>query len=291
MLFLFGRELLLNRMNREPILVADSGGTGTDWCYVDADGVKTYFSGRSYHPIYWNPVFIEEEKKYWNERSALLTAKLDFFGAGCLGESNALKIKEIFHSFGFSSVSVHSDLHAAAFSLLKDQSGTFAILGTGSVAAQIENRNIFNVTGGLGHLLGDEGSGYYFGKILIQKLLNGSLNDAFSKDLWEMLGDKSTILQKVYGSESRAYLSGLSKSVIGSDHAELTKIHTENIDLFFQSIVEKVDVSNGISLVGSYAFYNTSVVVKVAEKYGVEVKEILEKPIEKLTEYIMNRTK
>lgn len=273
------------------MLIADSGGSGTEWCFVDHVGNRSYFSGRSYHPIYWNDQFIREEKQFWERRKNLLQVPLVFFGAGCLNEINAEKMKELFIGFGFASVQIHSDLHAAAYSLLGNQSGSFGILGTGSVAAQIKDGNVYNVIGGLGYLLGDEGSGFYFGKILVRKLLSGELSVDLSKTLHERFGNKSELLKQIYSSDSRSFLSGLSKATADIDHPEIQKIHEENLDLFFQSLKGKLDSTDSISLVGSYAWYHRELVQKCALKYAFDVPLILEKPIERLSEYLSKPTK
>lgn len=278
-------------MNKSGILVADSGGTGTEWCFVAPDGDKTYFSGRSYHPLYWNDDFLIAESDYWQSKKEMLFSELHFFGAGCLSDSNALKMKEVFHSIGFSNVNVQSDLHAAAFSALQNKNGSFAILGTGSVAAEMIDGNVQNITGGLGYLLGDEGSGYYFGKLLIQKLLKGELPNDLTHDLFKNLGSKPEILQNVYGSDGRAYLSALSRATAVFDHSFIHKIHKENIELFFNQIKPKLDLSKGISFVGSYAYYLQDVLRETAKDRCITINSILEKPIEQLTEYLLNNPK
>jgi hypothetical protein len=274
-------------MNSEPILVADSGGTGTEWCFVDGQGQRTYFSGRSYHPMYWTAEFIAEEKEFWADRNELRDAKLQFFGAGCLAETNANRMKEIFYSFGFSSVDVRSDLHAAALSTLKNKKGSFGILGTGSVAAEFIEGEIVNIVGGLGYMIWDEGSGFYFGKLLIKKLLNGELSADVSNELYRELGTKQEIILKIYGADGRGFLSGLSKLTSSNDQPEIHEIHSENIALYFNFIKKRIDLVNGFSLVGSYAWHNRKIIIELAKEIGVRVDQIIEKPIERLTEYLL----
>lgn len=274
-------------MIKSGILVADSGGTGTEWCYVDPNGCKTYFSGRSYHPLYWSEEFIAEQKVLWSTRKEMLKAKLAFFGAGCLSENKAAEMKRILCSIGFSDVKVRSDLHAAAFSSLSHEDGCFAILGTGSVAAEKLGGHVQNIIGGLGYLLGDEGSGYYFGKLLIQKLLKGELPEDLSDTLHRMFGQRSAIIQNVYGIDGRAYLSGMAKLLADNAHPVIRDLHKENISMFFQEIQSKINSENGISFVGSYAWYNQDVLKEVAQKHGISVRKIIEKPIEQLAEYLL----
>lgn len=276
-------------MNKNGILVADSGGTGTQWCFVDHNGCKTYFSGRSYHPLYWAEEFVQEELKYWSSKKEMLNAELSFFGAGCLGESNALHMKEILKTLGFSNASVRSDLHAAAFSALRNNNGAFAILGTGSVAAELINGTIQNIVGGLGYVLGDEGSGYYFGKLVIVKLLEGELPDELSGELHRIIGTRQEILQKVYSTDGRAFVAGIAKLTSENDHPVLKEIHRENISMFLNETLKKLDLTKGVSFIGSYAYHNRNILLEELSKSEITCGEIIEKPIERLTEYLLNR--
>ena len=97
--------------------------------------------------------------------------EVHFFGAGCLREENQLKMLAAFEQLGMRNVSVKSDILAGYLATSDQESGFVAIVGTGSVIGRIENREVSEIYGGLGYLNGDEGSGYYFGKLIIEKIL------------------------------------------------------------------------------------------------------------------------
>ena len=69
--------------------------------------------------------------------------------------------------WGFQHVRVYSDLLGACHSVLGKNQGTVAILGTGSVVCHFNGNEITEIQGGLGYLLGDEGSGYFFWEFVV----------------------------------------------------------------------------------------------------------------------------
>ncbi|NRA10761.1 MAG: hypothetical protein HRT57_02250, partial [Crocinitomicaceae bacterium] len=158
-------------------LFADSGGTGTGWVYLDSNGNKVYFDTESYHPSNWNESFWFRFVSFWESKRHLLGYTLNFYGAGCLNTDYATLIREKFESIGFSNVKIKSDLHAAGYSVHKNGKGVVIISGTGSVLFDYFDFHVTNIVGGKGHVLGDEGSGFYFGKLIIEKYRVGSLND------------------------------------------------------------------------------------------------------------------
>ncbi|MCB5953852.1 N-acetylglucosamine kinase [Enterococcus sp. CWB-B31] len=63
-----------------------------------------------------------------------------------------------------------NDAQLAHYALLKGDEGVLVIAGTGSVCLGMKQGTWYRV-GGWGHLFGDEGSGYYIGKLVIQQAL------------------------------------------------------------------------------------------------------------------------
>jgi glucosamine kinase len=270
---------------KKPLLIADSGGSKTDWCRISPDGSTNFFTTRSYHPIYWNEGFFAEEKAFWNNSMHVAGEKLIFFGAGCLRDFNAQFLRKEFLDMGFSEVQVFSDVHAAGKALLGDRTGTIAIMGTGSVAAHFEAGELRSIYGGLGHILGDEGSGYYFGKLLLTKLLNNELTDLEFK-LYDKLGDRNTILAEVYGEKSKEYIASLSKRLAEWELTELYSIHAENFKAFLKPLENK-GLKPELAVCGSYAFHMQDVLRYSLREEGWELTEVIERPIHKLTEYFL----
>ena len=92
---------------------------------------------------------------------------------------NALKFV-----FPKSKIHVDHDLMGAAKALCGNEKGIACILGTGSNSCFYNGKKIVKNSPGLGYVLGDEGSGTYLGKKVIQYYLY----DTFDPDLMVITG-------------------------------------------------------------------------------------------------------
>lgn len=274
-------------------LVADSGGSKTDWCFVDQQNERQFFTTQSFHPSQWGNSFFEELAKFWETKRELKESQLYFYGAGCLNESNKKVISDYFSKWGFKYVRIFSDLEGACHSLLGNRSGTVAILGTGSVLCHFDGQKISEIKGGLGYLLGDEGGGYYFGKLLISKYLMGQFSEETMITLSKLLGNRSEILNHVYGNNGKSYLSSLSFLTKGlkETNFEVLSIHEENLRLFvdgcFSVFYRK---EKELFIVGSYGFFNQEIVNKILEKHNIKLTKSVQYPIKFLTDYVLKNT-
>lgn len=93
----------------------------------------------------------------------------------CLAGADRLNEREKIHqSFAgsklFDKIIIQSDAHAALAAGVWGNSGTLLIAGTGSIVYGWDGEQYFRV-GGWGYLLGDEGSGFYLGKLAIRSIL------------------------------------------------------------------------------------------------------------------------
>ncbi len=273
----------------QKILLADSGGTRTDWCLITEGGQKQFFSGVSYHPAQWNEDFLKEQSLFWLANPEMTDAKLIFYGAGCMNPIVANRIKEILLSWGFLSVEVHSDVHAAGVSAFGSDHGFVAIMGTGSVFAEMNNKEIIQLRGGLGYLLGDEGSGYYFGKLLIQKYLNNEFDTHLTEDLRLLIGNRAEVMNKVYQPQGKSFIASLAETVANIDHPSIHSVHEENICLFLDPFIEAIK-EKGISFCGSYAWGRQQQVIKILVERNINNYKFVKEPIVDLAEYTLKST-
>lgn len=273
------------------ILVADSGGTQTDWCFVDKNLEKHFFTTKSFHPSNWGESFFEEFLVFWNSREELKTSRIHFYGAGCLNEDNKSIISDYFLKWGFVNVQVFSDVLGACHSTLGDKEGVVAILGTGSVACHFDGCQITKISGGLGYLLGDEGSGYYFGKTLLSRYLNSDFSDSLMISLLAILGDRSEVLSQVYGVNGKLYLSSIPLIVsdLSSVHLEMKELHEDNIQLFISKTFIDDEVKK-ISIIGSYGFYNQNILSEILTKNNIKLIKLVQYPIASLADYVIKHT-
>ena len=275
---------------KKSYLIADSGGTKTDWCFVDILGNTNYFTTASYHPNLMSDEWIEANESFWKKYSIIKDLEVHFYGSGCLKEPNRTKVKLVFEKWGFKDVQVESDILAAARACFGKEDGWIGILGTGSVLAEIENHRIKNVYGGLGPLIGDEGSGFYFGKLLIDNYLK----DKFSLETIREI--ESTMITEGFMSldsnapANKEFIASLSGLFSGSLNLEIQQLHLENISCFIEKYFPANIVNKTICFVGSYAHYNQRIIKELLLKRHLNLGVVITKPIELLSEYSIKST-
>ena len=267
-----------------PFLIADSGGTKTDWCFVDSSNKKHFFSTESYHPVNWTKDFEQNVKRFWDEFPEYKKAELRFFCAGCLKQERSDELTQMFKRIGFVNVKVLSDLHGAAISLYGKTNGYCAILGTGSVFFEWKDQEVRSITGGKGHELGDEGSGFYFGKLVYEAYSNHSLSD-----------DQTRLFEKEF--EIKEFIDSLekknTKNVFSSIPERLAKfkkefenIHLRNIDLFFDD-VWKSNLPLNVKVVGGYFKANSDLFIPYLKRKGIHIQDFNSRPIDSLVDYFV----
>ncbi len=151
----------------------DGGGTKTKAVLSDLDGkiICTTETGVSNVLIVGESgvkevcakiltIFIDKQKLKPNE---IIYWSLGLAGAG--RESDQERAQNGVESLGFEDkVLVTSDAHAALVGAFAGREGIIIISGTGSICFGVNDSGQLFRSGGWGHLLGDEGSGYFIGR-------------------------------------------------------------------------------------------------------------------------------
>ena len=278
---------LLHLANKQGILIADSGGTKTDWA-LQTKETSYFFTTESYHPTTLDHASKLELLTFWRILTKKMKVTCHFFGAGCSSEENQVKIKTHFTTnTHFIHFEVASDLVAAGLSILGDEEGYVGILGTGSVLTYFKDTNVTKILGGFGYLLGDEGSGYYFGKLVLQKFLNNELSEELKTLVENTYGTRNQLISKSYQNDGKAFISSIQlhceNPII---REEIDRIHSENIGLCLTNYLPKETKTTEISFVGSYAYYQQDLLKVALENLGWKLREVIDKPIDALTKRI-----
>ena len=153
------------------ILIADSGSTKTDWCLVDTEnGINQSFQTKGLNPRFHTIESIYEElaanllPKITNSVSHIY-----FYGAGCSSShADLIVYAALQQAFPTAKIEIAEDMIGAARGVCGDQTGLVCILGTGSNSCLYDGKKIVEQMPNLGFLLGDEGSGAYLGKKVLQ---------------------------------------------------------------------------------------------------------------------------
>ena len=265
-------------------LIADSGGSKTDWCFIDACKTKTCFTTKSYHPSNCNALFIHSEITFWASRAHMMGAKILFFGAGCLNEKGRDQLDTTLREIGFQNVTVKSDLHGAGLALFGDKEGCGAILGTGSVLFNWKDHKVLNVIGGKGHLIGDEGSGFYFGKLIFEAFQENRLTDK-QRVVFESVANISRINSAIEKNTQKFILGELSLK-LREDRLLFNDFHVRNATLFCEKHLDSTAAKN-ISIVGGYGYHHREVFRTVLNGFNHDAIRFLKKPIEAIVDQIL----
>ena len=274
------------------ILIADSGSTKTSWALVDTHSNLIQI----YQTIGLNPLYTTVEQisgACLEVLSALKEDKPDvlyFYGAGCSDKrieivENALR--KVLPSS--TKIEVASDLLGACRAL-----GTeiCCIMGTGSIAALYDAETEETGTAcSLGYILGDEGSGAYFGRQVLSDYLKDQMpakaREVFEQEFGEITAE-SAIVHVYQGQFPNRYLATFA-SFIGRNihHSYCQKIAFNGIDAFFKRNIMRLqpEPTDRISFVGSVAYHLQDIIKQVASSYGLQTGYFLKEPINGLIEY------
>lgn len=273
-------------------LIADSGATKAEWCLVNGGKVKTIFT-QGISPYFLNTeqitdLLIKELKP------KLKNASVDdvfYYGTGCANPENAKSVKKaISKVLPGSKVAVTHDLMAAARALCGRKKGIACILGTGSNSCYFDGKKIVKNSPGLGYVLGDEGSGAYLGKKVIQYYLYGTFDD-------ELMGrfdvtyttNKAEILENVYKKPlPNRYLAGFARFLADNrGHYMIENIIEDGLnDFFFNHLCKYRETwTLPVSFAGSVAFGFKDVLQDLCNSYEFELGRVMKNPMEGLLEY------
>ena len=259
-------------------LIADSGGTKTDWCLIDTKGEKSFFTTESAHPSNWNDAFFGRLIDFLQEIPQVELTDLYFFGSGCLNEENRVFITSKLEQLDFNKVNVKSDLHGAGYALFGSDSGWGAIMGTGSVLFKWNGNDVEKIIGGKGYLEGDEGSGFYFGNLIYEDYYNHKLN-AKQKDIFSNYLERKKETKKFQIIKNRAEIA----KDLSSDKETFLDYHNKNLELFYQKHLKNNSISS-VRILGGYGFHHSSILRSFFDEKSIVVNRIIDKPIANLVE-------
>lgn len=274
------------------ILIADSGSTKCEWRLVSARKASSFFT-QGMSPYFLNASQMENviESELKSQMKKVKVEAVHFYGTGNKDPRNARVIAGVLKkTFAGAEITVDHDLFGASRALCQHEPGIACILGTGSNSCYYNGRKIVRNSPGLGYVLGDEGSGAYLGKKVIQYYLY----DIFDKELKEKFAakyhlDAPAILEQVYQKPlPNRFLASF--TVFLSDnrgHFMIENIIEDGINDFFYNHVSRYPESSRypVHFTGSIAYYFKDVVLALCEWYGMKAGQILKSPMEGLVRF------
>lgn len=273
------------------MLVADSGSTKTEWRLCGGGKVKKWLRTQGFNPSTTPIDQLQQElaevaqKNVWEG-----VAEIWFYSTGTGTASRKADLKTALQ-FAFPKAVIHvmDDLMGAARSTLRAK-GIVAILGTGSNAAMHENGQIIARNGGLGYLIGDEGSGADLGKHLLKAVLENRLPHEVRQFLEEKEKMPAEELLRVIYQAPRPHLR---LSVFAPYYQDLLAIDQVRelllsrflffLQLSVLPLLEGRDLP--IDTIGSVGFYYQGVFAKACEQLGLQSGKAILQPVDALATY------
>jgi glucosamine kinase len=275
------------------ILLADSGATKCEWCLAETKKRTQTVVTQGISPYFLDAEQIENIMR--NELlPGLKKPQVDavyYYGTGCANPDNAKMIKKaIAKVFKGAKVEVTTDLVAAARGLCGREKGMACNLGTGSFACYYDGRKIAKLSAGIGYILGDEGSGAYLGKKVIQYYLYNTFDEElrYKFDL-KYKTDRAGILENVYKKPlPNRYLASFSLFLAENrNHFMIENIIEDGLNDFFFTHLCKYNESwkLPIHFTGGVAWAFRDVVIDLCHSYQFEPGVMLRAPMEGLVKY------
>ncbi len=278
------------------ILITDSGSTKADWVLVNGDNKPENFSTIGFNPFFHDEKFIVDELLRQNI-FVHLSDKIDkifFYGAGCSSpERNEIVKSGLQKTFPNAEILVDHDLLASAYSVYTGEPCIAGILGTGSNSCFFDGKKVREEIPALAYILGDEGSGSYYGKMLLKKFLYKQLPEKIHDTLKnEYKLDKEVIFDNVYCKpNANVYLASFFRVMVKHKDEEFVR---KAVELGMADFMENhiycfpnyKEVKT--NFVGSVGFYFEDILREVAAKMGIDIGKVIKQPINGLVDFHLN---
>jgi N-acetylglucosamine kinase-like BadF-type ATPase len=273
-------------------LIADSGSTKTEWCLLK-NNKPLIFTSQGMSPYFvdgagMEKIILEEVSPYLKKTPV---DEIHFYGTGCKNPANIKIVKKVFQKlFTNAVVTVDNDLSGAAKSLCGHEKGIACILGTGSNSCYYNGKKIVKNSPGLGFILGDEGSGAYLGKKVIQHFLYHIFDDDLRTRFdAKFITNDSEILEAVYKKPlPNRYLASFAIFLAENrGHYMIENIIEDGLnDFFFTHIIKyRESAKLPVHFTGGIAFGFKDVIQQLCKGYDLQMGNIFKSPMEGLIKY------
>ena len=276
------------------ILLADSGATKCEWCLAETkkrtktvftQGISPYFLSTPQIETIIRTELLPNFKKVPNIEA------VHYYGTGCSNPENIKIVKKaIAKSFPGSEVQVNTDLMGAARALCGDEKGIVSILGTGSNSCYYNGKKIVKNSPGIGYVLGDEGSGAFLGRKVLQYFLYNTFDEELRYKFDAKYATTNVeILENVYKKPlPNRYLASYTLFLAENrGHYMIENIIEDGLnDFFFNHLCKYTESwTMPIHFVGGVSFAFSDVIKDLCHSYEFDLGTILKNPMEGLIQY------
>ena len=273
-------------------LIADSGATKAEWCLLDGRRKKMIFTQGI------SPYFLTAEqiqalllKELCPFLKKISIDEVHYYGTGMRNPKNVSMLKKCLQKiFVNGDIEVSDDMLAAARGLAGNKKVMACNLGTGSFCCYYDGKKIAKRSPGIGYILGDEGSGAYLGKKVIQyylyNIFDSELRNKFNRKYSTQPVD---ILENVYRKPlANRYMAGFSLFLSDNrGHYMIENIIEDGLnDFFFNHLLKYKETSSlPVSFVGGVAYGFRDKIKELCDTYEFQLGKIIRNPMEGLIEF------
>ena len=273
-------------------LIVDSGATKAEWRLLAGSRKKTIFT-QGISPYFLNGQQIHDLllKELSPKLKNISVDEIHYYGTGMRNPKNvALLRKSLKKVFPGADIGINDDMLSAARGLAGNGKVIACNLGTGSFCCYYNGKKIIKRSPGIGYILGDEGSGAYLGKKVIQHYLY----EIFDKDIRNKFDKKYNtnpveILENVYRRPlANRYMASFCFFLSENrGHYMIENIIEDGLNDFFFAHLQKYKETSSvtISFVGSVAFVFKDILKELCQTYKFELGKIVQNPMEGLVEF------
>jgi N-acetylglucosamine kinase-like BadF-type ATPase len=276
--------------------VVESGSTKSDWVLIENKNNQSFYSTMGFNPYFHSSDRIESELRSNSDimKVADSIRGVYFYGAGC-SSSELNQIVEIGLSriFPNAEIQVEHDLLACAYSTYSGNPVISCIIGTGSNSCYFDGKSVSEEIPALGYILGDEGSGSFFGKQLISNFLYKRLPSEISDDFIKTYNlEKDELIDRVYMRENANVFIASFMPFIAKhkSHEYIKKMVLDGFKKFLEIHVccyqNFRDVE--VNFVGSISEIFENQLREAATEFGIKIGRIIRRPVDSLVNYHLN---
>lgn len=281
-------------------LLVDSGSTKADWIAIDESG-KVLFTTQS---LGLNPEVLSKEEiinrledRFDISHNKSQVSSLFFYGAGCGTDRMKNFLTQVFQEyFPNAVVTVHEDTYAAVFATTpKGQKAIVSILGTGSNCSYFDGNVLHQKVQSLGYIAMDDCSGNRFGRHLLRGYYFNKMPADLAAEFETTYNvEPDPVKHNLYKEPNpNAYLATFAKFLIKHKDTEFCRQYIfEEMESFVENYIKQFDNYKEVPVhfIGSIAFYLKDELQSVLDKHGIQLGNVLRRPIDGLIEYhVLNK--
>ncbi|WP_118194020.1 N-acetylglucosamine kinase [Albibacterium indicum] len=279
------------------ILVVDSGSFKSDWMFTPNGKKPERYRTQGINPFFTQEKEIVKIIQSFKEISPYVNdiSEIYFFGSGCTSpDRREIVSNAVSHVFKNAFVSVDTDLIGSAYATCGDRPGFISTMGTGSNISFFDGENALPSRFGTGFILGDIGSGAWFGK----KLVTDFLYDQMPSDISiEFAGtyevNKEIVMKNVYQEpHPNAYLASFAPFLADhTSHDYITDMLCNGFEDFVKTnIFSYADYEDyECHFVGSIAYFYSEQLKVVCKNNHVRIGKIIQQPIQDLYAFVVEK--